>query len=124
MRGGEWTKFWKEVMAPLPVEERIVRTCEAKLDARFPREFTDKMMQANGGLVRTGSFYWFIFPFPDRSHVLPHPIMWLARPLKDIVGLNKVTREIDSFPPNAVAFGLRQFHRFSRWSPMLLTERR
>lgn len=110
MRGGEWTKFWKEVMAPLPVEERIVRTCEAKLDARFPREFTDKMMQANGGLVRTGSFYWFIFPFPDRSHVLPHPIMWLARPLKDIVGLNKVAREIDSFPPNAVAFGLRQFH--------------
>jgi hypothetical protein len=110
MRGREWTRFWKEVMAQLPVEERLVKACEAKLDVRFPEKFRRRMMQSNGGLVRTGSFYWFIFPFPDRSHVLPNPIMWLARPLKDIVGLNKVVRGIDSFPPNAVAFGLRQFH--------------
>lgn len=111
MRGSEWKKFWKEVMAPLPVEERYVEACETKLNARFPWDFRDKMMQANGGLVRTGAYYWFIFPFADRSHMLPHPIMWWAVPLKDIVGLNKVVREIDNFPPNAVAFGLRQFHR-------------
>jgi hypothetical protein len=110
MRGREWTEFWKKVMAPHPAEEKVILRCEAGLDARFPPEFREKIIQANGGLVRTGAFYWFVFPCPDRSHVLPHPIMWLGRPLKDIVSLNRVVREFDGFPRNAVAFGLRRFH--------------
>jgi hypothetical protein len=97
-------------MAPHPAEEKVIGRCEARLDARFPVELRERMMKANGGLVRTGSFYWYVFPCPDRSHVLPHPIMWWGRPLKDIVSLNKVAREFDGFPQNAVAFGLRRFH--------------
>lgn len=112
MRKREWSRFWKEVMAPSPVEEEFIRKCEAKLKARFPAGFRKTMMQANGGLVRTGFLYWFLFPFPDPSHPLPHPIIWLARPLKDILDLNQIAREFDGFPPDVVAFGLRQEHSF------------
>jgi hypothetical protein len=110
MRGREFTRFWKETMIAFPVEERLIRKCEAKLDARFPEEFRERMMRANGGLMRTGSFYWFVFPFPDRSHVLPHPIMWLGRPCKDMASFHVRASEFDAFPSNAVAFGLRQLH--------------
>jgi hypothetical protein len=110
MRGREWTKLWKETMAPSPVDEKLIRKCEAKLGADFPSAFRERMLQANGGLARTGSFYWFIFPFPDKSHVLPHPVMWLGRALKDIVAFHKAASEFEGFPSNAVAFGVRRFH--------------
>ncbi len=70
MRGRELTEFWKQVMAPHPAEEKVISRCEAKVAARFPEEFRERMMKTNGGLVRTGSFYWFVFPCPDRSHVM------------------------------------------------------
>lgn len=110
MRGRELTEFRQQVMAPHPAEEKVISRCEAKLAARFPEEFRERMMKTNGGLVRTGSFYWFVFPCPDRSHVLPHPVMWWGRPLKDIVSLNKEAHQFNGFPQNAVAFGVRRFH--------------
>lgn len=104
-------RFWKEDIVPLPVDEHVVKACEVRLRARFPSGFREKMMQANGGLVRTGSRYWYLFPFPDPSHPLPPPIVWLAGCLKDILDLNKAVRDFQGFPRNVVAFGLRQLHR-------------
>lgn len=70
---------WRDGPQQKPVPEKYLREAERVLGAVFPVAFREKVLERNGGLLRTGSRYWYLQPIEHPSQPLPRLKHWAER---------------------------------------------
>lgn len=106
---GSPVNFWKNEMAPAPIDMAAIASFESSHGFRFPACFRQQMSLHNGGIIRIGPLHWWLFQIPGSGHNFPEPIMWLGRECTDLPSFMNAAMAMKSFPKNAIPIGLRLF---------------
>jgi hypothetical protein len=86
---------------PFPIDEKYIIETESELNAKFPTEFKNRMMESNGGeLLISDEFGFELYPFFDKSDKKR------IRRTCNHIGLEKKNaRKWNGFPENGIAIG-------------------
>jgi hypothetical protein len=85
---------------PFALHERFLADTEAKLGARLPESYRNKMKKANGGEVDLGEETWCLHPVLDSTDRKR-----LSRTSNDVLRETASIRQWPDFPPDALAIG-------------------
>ncbi|MPQ49292.1 SMI1/KNR4 family protein [Marinifilum sp. N1E240] len=81
-----------------PVDLKYIIETEQKLGIVFPNRFKEKMMQENGGELKTEDDDWQVFPFFDKSDKKR-----ISRTCNHIILETNQAKEWNNFPTNGIA---------------------
>ena len=90
---------------PFPIDEKYIKEAESELNAKFPTEFKNRMMESNGGkLFISDEFGFELYPFFDKSDKKR-----ISRTCNHIGLETKNARKWNGFPDNRIAIGAEGF---------------
>lgn len=83
-----------------PVESSYIEKLERRMGLEFPEIYKKRMMEENGGEIKTAGQIWQLFPFFDESDI--HRMIYTC----DHIGISTIfARKWVHFPQGAVAIG-------------------
>lgn len=83
---------------PFALHERFLADTEAKLGARLPEGFRNRMKKANGGELELGEETWFLHPILDTTDRKR-----TSRTSNDVIRETASLKQWPEFPANALA---------------------